>query len=116
MRIIDEDAVKYHGLKGKSEEYRDGYFDAMAAHDNAPTVINSIIKIRPQKGDFIVVSYNRQELDVENVSKIHKIICDSFNDNRVIGVPDEVSIKCCDEHVLQRYIDMIQKAIEDRSV
>lgn len=115
MKIIDEDSVKYLGLNGKSDEYREGYFEAMAAHDDAPTVINSIIKLRPKKEDFIVVSYATQSLTTDNMWNIHKMIRDSFPDNKVIGVPDTVNIRCCDEHVLERYIDNIRNAIRDKS-
>ena len=96
MRIIDEDTVKYHGLNGKSEEYKEGYFDAMAAHDNAPTVINNIIKLRPKTDDVIVVSYNTMSIDCHTIANIHAMIKESFPNNKVISISDKVSMECCD--------------------
>lgn len=111
MRIIDEDTVKYHGLNGKSEEYKDGYFDAMAAHDDAPTVINNIVKLRPKVNDVIVVSYNMQVLRFEEMKKIHEVIENNFPANKIIGLPDTVSMKCCGEPILRKYIEVIENAI-----
>lgn len=42
MHIIDSDKVKYHGLKGFSEEYKKGYYDAMFAPDKTPTIVEDI--------------------------------------------------------------------------
>lgn len=113
MRIIDEDTVRYHGLNGKSEEYKEGYFDAMAAHDDAPTVINNIVKLRLKTDDVIVVSYNTMTVDFETLYKIHTMIRENFPDNKIIAIPDKVSMECCDRHFLNRYIESIQEAMKN---
>lgn len=111
MRIIDEDTVKYHGLNGKSEEYKEGYFDAMAAHDDAPTIINNIVKLRPKTDDVIVVSYNTMNIDAKTLANIYAMIRESFPNNKVIGLPDKASMEHCDESVLNEYIRTIENAI-----
>lgn len=111
MKIIDEDTVKYHGLNGKSEDYKEGYFDAMAAHDTAPTVINNIVKLRPKTDDVIVISYNMQTLSSVEMKKIHEMIKNNFPINKIIGLPDTVSMECCGESILRKYIEVIGNAI-----
>lgn len=113
MRIIDEDTVKYHGLNGKSEEYKEGYFDAMAAHDDAPTVINNIVKLRPKTDDVIVVSYNTMTTDFETLNKMFTMIQENLPDNKIIAIPDKVSMEYCDRNVLNRYIESIQEVMKN---
>lgn len=113
MRIIDEDTVKYHGLNGKSEEYKEGYFDAMAAHDDAPTIINNIAKLRPKGNDVIVISYDTMNIDFETMTSICMMIKEHFPDNKIIVIPDKASMECCDIDILNRYIESIQEAMKN---
>lgn len=113
MRIIDEDTVRYRGLNGKSDDYKAGYFDAMAAHDEDPTVINNITRLRPKTDDVIVVSYNMSTIDFQTMNIIHSLIVANFPDNKVFALPDDACMECCDENVLNRYIESIQAVIQN---
>lgn len=112
MHIIDSDKVKYHGLKGYSEEYKRGYFDAMAAQDNTPTIVENIKIMSPHPTEAITLFYNFDTTKIEDISNLVNYLGEKFHENTVIALPDKVSLESCSKDVLENIISMIAEIIE----
>lgn len=112
MHIIDSDKVMYHGLKGYSEEYKQGYFDAMGAPDQAPTIIEDIKMMRTHPTEAIVLFYNMNNSTYEEIENVFKIVKFNFTDNNVIVLPDKTSLESCSKDILENYISMLSEIIE----
>lgn len=112
MHIIDSDKVKYHGLKGYSEEYKRGYFDAMAAQDDTPTIVENIKIMSPHQTEAITLFYNFDTTKIEDISNLVNYLGEKFHENTVIALPDKVSLESCSKDVLENIISMIAVIIE----
>lgn len=113
MHIIDSDKVMYHGLKGYSEEYKQGYFDAMGAPDKTPTIIEDIKMMQTHPTEAIVLFYNMDNSTHEEIENVFKMVKSNFTDNKVIALPDKTSLESCSKDVLENCISMISEIIEE---
>ena len=113
MHIIDSDKVMYHGLNGYSEEYKQGYFDAMGAPDETLTIIEDIKMLHSHPTEAIVLFYNMDNLTHEELENVFKMVKYNFEDNKVIALPDKTSLESCSKDVLENYISMISEIIEE---
>ena len=112
MHIIDSDKVKYHGLKGYSEEYKRGYFDAMVAPDETPTIVEDIKIMSPHPTEAITLFYNFDTTKAEDISNLINYLSEKFPENAVIAIPDKASLESCSKDVLENIISMISEIIE----
>ena len=113
MHIIDSDKVMYHGLNGYSEEYKQGYIDAMGAPDETPTIIEDIKMLRTHPTEAIVLFYNMDNSTHEEIENVFKMVNSNFEDNKVIALPDKTSLESCSKDVLENYISMISEIIDE---
>jgi len=113
VHIIDSDKIEYHGLKGYSEEYQKGYFDAMSAPDETPTIISDIQKLNPHQTEAITLFYNMENTTIEETKNIFNYVKNNFPDNKVIALPNKVSLESCSKDVIENIISMISEIIDE---
>lgn len=112
MHIIDSDKVMYHGLKGFSEEYKKGYFDAMTAPDRTPTIVEDIKKLSPHSTEVITMFYDMDNTTCEEVSNMMTFLHKELPNNKIITLPNKTSLESCSKDVLENIISMISEIIE----
>ena len=112
MHIIDSDKVKYHGLKGFSEEYKKGYYDAMFAPDKTPTIVEDIKKLSPHPTEVITMFYDMDNVACKEVGDMMNFLHKELPDTKIIALPNKTSLESCSKDVLENIISMISEIIE----
>ena len=75
-------------------------------------LIKRIEKLKPHPTEAITLFYNFDDIDAETVCNIVKYLSDKFSTNKVIALPDKVSLESCSKDVLENIISMIAEIIE----
>lgn len=76
-------------------------------------IITKIETLEPHPTEAIVVSFNFNDIDFENMQLMFKEIQDNFPNNTVIAIPDFVNLHSCSKDVLENIISMIAEIIEE---
>ena len=108
MHIIDEDLVVYHGLKEEAGEFKRGYLAAMRAHDNAPTIIDSIKLMNPKPEDVILIKADINKISAELLNNLVLHTAKELQ-RRVIALPSTVSMNGLDVDYLDKWIEIAIK-------
>ena len=75
-------------------------------------IITKIETLEPHPTEAIVVSFNFNDVNVENAKRLFDEIKDKFPNNTVVAIPDFISLKSCSKDVLENIISMISEIIE----
>lgn len=67
----------------------------------------------PRKREIIVLFYNLDKLTLDNVVCIAKKVREHFPNNRVLALPNSVSLYSLGKDALEDYVSMISEIIED---
>lgn len=68
-------------------------------------------KFECEEKEYILIEYNMNEIPTDVIKKVFDIVSKEFPNNKVIGIPDEVSIKSCDKECLCQVYDMLKREI-----
>ena len=79
-------------------------------------LIKRIEKLKPHPTEAITLFYNFDDINAETVCNIVKYLSDKFSTNKVIALPDKVSLESCSKDVLENIISMIQKLLNSYMV
>lgn len=112
IHIIDLNKVIYRELEGCSQEYKQGYLDAIDEINKAPTIIEDIRNMQIRPTEIIVLFYNMNNLNCKEIENVFRLIRFKFTNNNVIALPDKTSLKSCSKDVLENYIGMISGFLE----
>ena len=75
--------------------------------------IIKIDKINPHPTEAIVLYYNNKEMCLGDVYAIYELVQDRFPENKVIALPDQMSIDSCSKDVLENIISMLSEIIDE---
>lgn len=75
-------------------------------------LITKIETLEPHPTEAIVVSFNFNDVNLENMRHIFNGIKEQFPNNTVVAIPDFVSLQSCSKDVLENMISMIAEIIE----
>lgn len=76
-------------------------------------IITKIEKLDPHPTEAIVVSWNFNDIDLDNMKNLFNVIQSKFPDNTVVAIPDHISLQSCSKDVLENIISMIAEIIEE---
>ena len=76
-------------------------------------IITKIEKLDPHPTEAIVVSWNFNDIDVDNMQNLFHVVQSKFPDNIVVAIPDYISLQSCSKDVLENIISMIAEIIEE---
>lgn len=72
-------------------------------------IITKIEAINPKSSDVIVMYFNTEILGLEEVRQIFEHIQESFPNNQVIALPNEIDLEVFDKRVLSEQLNDIIK-------
>ena len=76
-------------------------------------IISDIQKLSPHPTEAITLFYNTENTSYEQVKNIFNSIKNNFPGNKVIAIPDRMSLESCSKDVLENIISMISEIIEE---
>lgn len=68
--------------------------------------------ITPNPTDIVVWTFNRYSMTCQERANIFQSIKEVFPNNKIIAIPDESSIKTCNQAELEQIADNIQKILK----
>lgn len=88
---------------GRDSGYAEGYEHG---------VMTKVEKIEPHPTEAIVVSFNFDNIDLDDMRGLFSYIESKFPNNTVVAIPDYISLQSCSKDVLENMISMIAEIIE----
>lgn len=76
-------------------------------------VITRIEKLNPHPTEAIVVGFNFDDVNLDEMHNWFDIIKSKFPDNIVVAIPNYISLQSCSKDVLENIISMIAEIIEE---
>ena len=76
-------------------------------------IITKIEKLDPHPTEAIVIGFNFDNITLDNLKCLFNIIKSKFPDNKVVAIPDHISLQSCSKDVLENIISMIAEIIEE---
>lgn len=76
-------------------------------------IITRIGKLKPYPTEAIVIGFNFNDTNVDEMNDIFNHIKSQFPNNEVIAIPDYISLQSCSKDVLENIISMISKIIDE---
>lgn len=76
-------------------------------------IVTKIEKLKPHPTEAIVMSFNFDDIDLDDMSALFNNIKSQFPNNTILAIPDYVSLESCSKDVLENYISMISEIIEE---
>lgn len=76
-------------------------------------LITKIETLEPHPTEAIVIGFNFNNIDVENMQAVFHKIEEKFPNNTVVAIPDHISLQSCSKDVLENIISMIAEIIEE---
>ena len=76
-------------------------------------IITRIGKLKPHPTEAIVIGFNFNDTNVDEMNDIFNHIKSQFPNNKVIAIPDYISLQSCSKDVLENIISMISKIIDE---
>ena len=75
-------------------------------------LITRIEKVNPHPTEVITLFYDMKNSTMEKVSDMVGFLRKKFPNNKVIALPDNISLESCSKDVLENIISMIAEIIE----
>lgn len=103
--IDSNETVMYENGRdlGYSKGYSEGYEDGIKS---------KIETITPHPTEAIALFFDMEILPLDQLSNIFELVHSKFPDNKVIALPNNVSLESCSKDVLENFISMITEIIE----
>lgn len=76
-------------------------------------LITKIETLQPHPTEAIVVRFNFNSINIDNMRRVFKEIQENFPNNTVVAIPDHVSLQSCSKYTLENIIVEIEKIIEE---
>lgn len=76
-------------------------------------VITRIGKLEPHPTEAIVIGFNFDNIGCEELQDVFNHIQSKFPNNKVIAIPDHISLESCSKDVLENIISMISVIIDN---
>jgi hypothetical protein len=76
-------------------------------------LITKIETLQPHPTEAIVVRFNFNSINIDNMRQVFKEVQENFPNNTVVGIPDHVSLQSCSKYTLENIIAEIKKIIEE---
>lgn len=76
-------------------------------------ITTRIGKLKPHPTEAIVIGFNFNDTNVDEMNDIFNYIKSQFPNNEVIAIPDYISLQSCSKDVLENIISMISKIIDE---
>lgn len=76
-------------------------------------IITRIEKLEPNPTEAIVINFNIDSIDVDNLRILFDDISAKFPNNIVVALPDFISLRSFSKDVLENYISMIAEIIDE---
>lgn len=76
-------------------------------------IITKIEKLDPHPTEAIIVSFNINDIYLDELDKWFSTIKSQFPDNVVVAIPDCISLQSCSKDVLENIISMISEIIDE---
>ena len=73
-------------------------------------------KFECEEKEYIFIRYDMNKIPADVIKKVFDLVSKEFPNNKVIGIPDEVSIKSCDKECLCQVYDMLKREIGKQNV
>ena len=76
-------------------------------------IVTRIEKLEPHPTEAIVLGFNFNDINVDDMYHLFNDIKALFPDNTVVAIPDYISLQSCSKDVLENIISMIAEIIEE---
>ena len=76
-------------------------------------IVTRIEKLEPHPTEAIVLGFNFNDINVDDMYHLFNNIKSQFPDNTVVAIPDYISLQSCSKDVLENIISMIAEIIEE---
>lgn len=75
--------------------------------------ITKIETLETHPTEAIVVGFNFDNINAEDMHHLFKNVQDTFPNNKIVAIPDHISLQSCSKDVLENIISMIAEIIEE---
>lgn len=75
--------------------------------------ITKIETLEPHPTEVIVVKFNFNSINIDDMRLVFREIQEKFPDNTVVAIPDHVSLQSCSKYTLKNIIAEIEKIIQE---
>ena len=99
--IDSNETIMYEN--GRDSGYAEGYEDGLMI---------KVEKLEPHPTEAIVVGFNFNDINLDDMQALFEIIQSKFPDNTVVAIPDYISLQSCSKDVLENIISMISEIID----
>jgi hypothetical protein len=79
----------------------------------ADNIVTRIEKLDPHPTEAIVLGFNFNDINLDDMYDLFNVIKSKFPDNTVVAIPDYISLQSCSKDVLENIISMIAEIIEE---
>lgn len=76
-------------------------------------IVTRIKKLDPHPTEAIVLGFNFNDINLDDMCDLFDAIECRFPDNAVVAIPDYISLQSCSKDVLENIISMIAEIIEE---
>lgn len=76
-------------------------------------IVTKIEKLDPHPTEAIVLGFNFNDINLDDMRDLFKDIKSKFPENTVVAIPDYISLQSCSKDVLENIISMIAEIIEE---
>lgn len=76
-------------------------------------IVTRIEKLEPHPTEAIIMGFNFNDINVDDVQTLLDIIQSNFPNNTVVAIPDYISLQSCSKDVLENIISMITEVIDE---
>jgi hypothetical protein len=76
-------------------------------------IVTRIEKLDPHPTEAIVLGFNFNDINLDDMYDLFNDIKSIFPDNTVVAIPDYISLQSCSKDVLENIISMIAEIIEE---
>lgn len=74
-------------------------------------IVLKVIDLHPTEA--LVINYSSNKLSLKEVVNTFDMVKELFPNNKVVCLPDSMSIESCSKDVLENYISMLSEIIEE---
>ena len=70
-------------------------------------------KMKPEPNEILIMKYNLDKIDIEEAKGVYDYITDIFSHNKIIVIPDDITLTRFDKEELIDIYDHISNLIEE---
>ena len=81
--------------------------------DELKVEIATLEKIKPEPDEILIMRYNLDKIDTYEIKKVYDYITDRLSHNRIIAIPDDITLTKFDKEELIDIYNYISNLIEE---